>query len=158
ACVVARREAVAAGAPCEREQLREAEGSVAADARVRGLTACVTLDEGADDRAPELLAQVEGHMREPEPVGRLTGRDDRLGRAARALGVRAVRIEPEPERDADRVASGAQQRDRAVDASAHRDGNAARAGLGAEDGTERVREGVDGERLAADRSRLEQRE
>ena len=55
-------------------------------------------------------------------------RDHRLGRAARALGVGPVRVEPEPERHADRVRPGAQERDGAIDAAAHRDGDAVRSG------------------------------
>ena len=90
-------------------------------------------------------------------AGRARG-GDRLRRAARALGGRAVRVLPEPERDADRVRPGAQERDRAVDAAAHRDGDPSRRGLRDEDLAERGRERLDGERLAADRRRFEQRQ
>ena len=52
--------------------------------------------------------------------------DHGVGRAARALGARAGRVEPEAQRDADRVRSGAEERDGAVDAAAHRDRDPAR--------------------------------
>ena len=65
-------------------------------------------------------------MRQAERVAGLARGDHGLGRAAGALGVGPLRVEPEPQRDADRVGPGAQQRDRAVDAAAHRDGDAAR--------------------------------
>ena len=155
---MAGREALGAGAPREGEQLGEAEAAVAARARVRRLAARVAADEGRDDRAAELLAQVERHVRHAEPVARLACRDHALGRAARALGVGPGRVEPEPQRHADRVRQRAQQRDGAVDAAAHRDGDASGRRLGAEDRPERVCERVDGERLAADRRRLEQRQ
>ena len=51
-----------------------------------------------------------------------------------------------------------QQRDRAVDAAAHRDGDALGVRRRAEHRRERVRERVDGKRLAADGSRLEKRQ
>ena len=71
---------------------------------------------------------------------------------------RPLGIEPEPERDADRVRPGAQERDRAVDAAAHRHRDPAGGGRCAEDRPERVRQRVDRERLAADRGGLEQRQ
>ena len=97
-------------------------------------------------------------MRDAEPVARLARGDHALGRAAGALGVGPVRIEPEPQRHADRVRQRAQERDRAVDAAAHRHRDAAGRRRGPEDRPERVRERVDRERLAADRRRLEQRQ
>ena len=155
---MAGREPVGACAPREREQLREAEAAVAARARVRRLAARVAADERSDDRAAELLAQVERHVRHAEPMAGLARRDHAVGRAAGALGIRPVGIEPQPQRHADRVRQRAQQRDRAVDAAAHRDRDASGRRLGAEDRPERVRERVDRERLAADRRRLEQRQ
>ena len=97
-------------------------------------------------------------MRQAEPVARLARGDHRARRAAGALGVGPGRIGPEAQRHAERVRPGAQERDRAVDAAAHRDGDAFGMRLGAEDLRERVRERVDGERLAADRRGLEQRQ
>ena len=91
-------------------------------------------------------------------MARLARRDHALGRAAGALGVRPVGIEPEPQRHADGVRQRAQQRDRAVDSAAHRHGDASGCWRRAEDRPERVRERVDRERLAADRRRLEQRQ
>ena len=122
--VVARREAGAPARRGEREQLGEAEAAVAADARVRRLTLGVPGDERLNDRGAELLPQIERDVRKPEPVaGRARG-DDGLGRAAGPLGVGAGRIEPEPERDPDRVLACAEKRDRAVHAAAHRNGDA----------------------------------
>ena len=97
-------------------------------------------------------------MRDPEPVARRPGGDDRLRGAARSLGVRPVRIEPEPERDSDRVRNEPQERNGAVDAAAHRHRDARRRRRGAKAGSERVRKRVDSERLAADGSRLDQRQ
>ena len=57
-----------------------------------------------------------------------------------------------------RVLAGAEEGDGAVDAAAHRDRDTSGIGVGAEDPRERVRDGVDGERLSADRRRFEQRE
>ena len=53
----------------------------------------------------------------------LTRGDHRIGRAAGPLGARASRVEPEAQRDADRVRGGPQERNGAVDAAAHRDGD-----------------------------------
>ena len=97
-------------------------------------------------------------MRQPEPVAGLACGDHRLGRAAGALRVRPVRVEPETKRHADGVRSRAEQRHRAVDAAAHRHRRPSGARLGAEDRSERRRERVDRERLAADGGRLEQRQ
>ena len=80
------------------------------------------------------------------------------GRAAGAFGIRSGRVEPEPQRHADRVTAGAEKRDGAVHAAAHRDGHALGRPRRAEDRTDRVRECVDGERLTSDRRRLEQRQ
>ena len=156
--VVARPELPGAGPGREREQLVEAEAAVAAPARVRRLAARVPLDERLDDGAAELLAQIERHVREPERVTGLPGRDHGLRRAAGALGVGPLRIEPEPERDSDRLRAGAKERDGAVDAAAHRDGDPFGIGLRAEDLRERVRERVRGERLARHGGGLEQRQ
>src|SRR6185503_1613853 len=92
--IVTGREAIAAGACCEGEQLREPEAAVAADARIRCLTSRVAAHERSHDRAPELLAQIEGHMREAEAMARLARGDHRLGRAAGAFRVRTGRVEP----------------------------------------------------------------
>ena len=156
--VVAGRQPLGAGTPREREQLGEAEAAVAAGARVRRLAAGVAADEGRDNRAPELLAQVERHVRHAEPVTRLARGDHALGRAAGALRIRSVRIEPETEGDPDRVRPGAEERDRAVDAAAHRHGHPPECARSAEHRPDRVRERVHHERLAADRRRLEERQ
>ena len=72
--------------------------------------------------------------------------------------MRPLGIGPEPERDADGVRPRAQERDRGVDAAAHRHRDAAGGGRCAEDRAERVRQRVDRERLAADRRGLEERQ
>ena len=87
--VVARREAFAARTGREREQLVEAERAVAADARIRRLARGVAVQERGDDRAAELLAQVEGHVRNAEPVAGVARRQHGVGRAAGALGARS---------------------------------------------------------------------
>ncbi len=156
--VVAGGEPVAAGAAGEREQLCEAEAAVAGDARIRRLAARVAAHERRHHCAPELFPEVERDMRQPQPVAGLACGDHRLGRAAGALRVRAVRVEPETKRHADGVRSRTEQRHRTVDAAAHRHRRPSGARLGAEDRSERRRERVDRERLAADGGRLEQRQ
>ena len=103
ASVVAGRQPLRPGAAGKRDQLGKAEAPVAADARVRRLPRGVAAHERLDHGAPELLAQIERHVRQAEPVAGRAGREHGLGRAAGALGVRAARIEPEPESDADRL-------------------------------------------------------
>src|SRR5579885_355150 len=156
--VVTGREACRSGPAREGEQLGEAEAAVAADARVRRLAARVAAHERLDDGAPERPAQVERDVRQPERVARLARREHRARRAARALRVRPARVEPEPQRHADRLRPGLEQRDRAVDAAAHADGHALGVGRRAERRAERVRERVDREHLAPDRRGLEQRQ
>ena len=123
ACVVAGRELVGACAVCEGEQPREAEAAVAVDARVRRLPTLVTPDKRVDDRAPKLLAQVERHVRHPERMASRTGSQHRIGRTACALGIRPIRIEPEPKRHTDRVGQRLEQRNRTVHAPTHRNRN-----------------------------------
>ena len=128
------------------------------DARIGRASSGVRAHEGADDRAAEVLAQVEGHVRHAQPMARRARGEHCVGRAARALGVWAVGVEPEAERHTDCVRERAQECDRAVDAAAHRHRRPAGVRIRAEHGTERVRERVDRKRLAADRGRLEQRQ
>ena len=154
--VVAGREPCRAGAAREGEQLCEAEAAVAARARIRRLAARVPADERLDDRAPELVPQVERDVRDAERVAGLARGDHRLRRAADPLGARTVGIGPEAKRDADRMRPGAQQRDRGVDAAAHRHRDAPGDGAARKTGPDRVRERVDRQRLAADGGRLEQ--
>ena len=98
------------------------------------------------------------HVRDAERMARSSRNEHRLGRAARALGVGAVGVEPEPQRHADRVRQRPREDDRAVDTAAHGDRHAARAGRCAKHRPDRVREGVDRECLAADGRGLEQRQ
>ena len=91
-------------------------------------------------------------------MARLAGGDHGVRRAARPLGARAGRVEPEAQRDADRVRGRTQERDGAVDAAAHRDRDAARRRRCREHRRDRVRERVGGERLAGHGRGLEQRE
>jgi hypothetical protein len=156
--VVPRRQPRGARPACEREQLGEAEAPVAADAGVRRLAARVGLDERVDDGAAELRSQVERHVRQPERMAGLARREHRFGGAAGSLCVGSFGVEPEPKRDADGRRAGLQQRDGAVDSAAHGHRDAVGIQLGGEDGAERVRERVGGERLAGDGRRLEQRQ
>ena len=107
ASVVAGRQPLGPGAAGKRNQLGKAKAPVAADARVRRLPCGVAAHERLDHGAPELFAQIERHVRQTEPVAGGAGREHCLRRAAGALGVRAARIEPEPESDADRPGPGA---------------------------------------------------
>ena len=97
-------------------------------------------------------------MWHPERVTGLACGDDGLGRAAGALGVGPVGIEPEPERDADRSRQRPQQRNRTVDAAAHGNSDPPGGMRRPEHGPDRVGERVDGERLATNRRRLEEGE
>jgi len=163
ASVVAGGEPGGADPPREGEELGEAEAAVAADARIRSLAACVAGDERPDDRAAELLAEVEREVRHTERVAGLARGDDGCGRAARALAVRAGRVGPEAKGDADRLRprlTDAQESDRAVHAAAHGDGDA----LGAvrrrrrrDDGAEGVGERVGCERPARGGTRGDER-
>ena len=83
---------------------------------------------------------------------------DRSGRAARALRARPAGVEPESKGDADGGGRGAKQRNGAVDAAAHRHGDATRPRRRLEDLGECVRERVDGEGLARDGGGFEQRQ
>ena len=142
----------------ESEQLVEAEAAVAAPARIRRLAACVPLDERLDDGAPELLAEIERHVREPERVTGLAGRDHGLGRAAGALGV-GSRPGRATSRSVTPIAFGPARRSATalstppLMATAMR----SRVGLRAEDLRERVCECIRRECLARHGRRLQQR-
>ena len=69
----------------------------------------------------------------PTRVTGLASGDHGLRRAAGALGVRRGGIDPEPQGHPDRVSSGAQKGDGAVDAPAHRDCDPGRLGRGSKD-------------------------
>jgi hypothetical protein len=159
--VVTRGEPGGADAAGEGEQGREAEAPVAADARVGRLPPLVAADERRHDRAAEALSQVERHVRRAELVAELARGDDRGRRAAHPLAVGPGGIRPETERDADGLVPGVprlEERNRAVDAAAHRHGDAARARPRGDRGAEGVVERVERERLAGDGGRLEQPE
>jgi hypothetical protein len=141
--VVARPQGLRSRALGELEQRVEPERAVAARARVRRVAGRVPGRERADHGRPELLAQVERDVWEPEAVaGGACGRH-RLGRAAGALRRWPGGILPKPKRDPDRVRPGAEQRDGAVDAAAHRNGDPSGAGRGDEDLANRRRQRLD---------------
>ena len=157
--VVAGREPGRADPAREREELREPEAAVAARARVRRLAAGVAPDEGLDDRAPERVAEIERHVRKPTLRGT-------CARAARtASGEQQARSTSGPSGSIQRRSvtptapvPAREERNRRVDAAAHRHRDPAGVGARADDRPEGVRERVHGQRLAADRGRLEQRE
>ena len=97
-------------------------------------------------------------MRQAERVARLARGDDRARRAAGALGVGPVRVEPQPQRHADRVRARLEQRDGAVDAAAHRDRDAARVAARRGRPARARSRARRRQRLAADGRRLEQRQ
>ena len=97
-------------------------------------------------------------MRQAEGVTRLARPDDRIRRAACALARRPGRVEPQPERDPHRVRAGAEHRDRAVDAPAHRDGDPPGLRHRVKHARKGVRDRVRGERLAGHGRGLEQRQ
>src|SRR4051812_40763046 len=90
ACVMAGRQLLRSCATCKGQEPREAEAAVAVDARVRRFPARVAPNERVDDRTPELLAQVEGHVRHPERVAGSAGSQNRIRRTACTLGVRPI--------------------------------------------------------------------
>ena len=156
--IVTRPELVGADTCCECHELVESKRAVAAHARVRCLTGFVGAHERIDDRTLELGAKVERDVRQPERVARRTRRSDSSGRAACPLGVGCGGILPEAQGRADGVATRSPERDRTVDAAAHRNDDAARTWLRPEHLPERRGKRVDGERLATDRSGFEQRQ
>jgi hypothetical protein len=157
-CVVPGCKLVRSGTACKREQPREAKAAVAVDARVGCLPTFVTADERVDHGTPKLFAEVECDVRNAERVTRGTGSENRIGRATGALRVGPVRIEPEPQRDADGVRQGLEQRNGAVDTAAHRNRDPPGRTWRPKDGPDRVGKGVNSERLAPDRRSLEQRQ
>ena len=154
--VVAGCEAGRSGTFGERKQFGESERSVASDARVRRLAASVAADEGGHDRAPELVAKIERHVRQAQAVTRLARCEHGAGGAARALAVGPSRIDPQAQRHTYGVRARAQQRNRAVYAAAHGDSDSVLIRSRAKDRRDRVCERVDGKRRASDRRRLEQ--
>ncbi len=88
-------------------------------------------------------------------AGRASGGDRSRG-ATRPLGARPRRVLPEPKRDADRVRERTEERDRAVHAAAHGDGDPSRLRRCDEDLVEGGRERFDGERIARHTRCLEQ--
>src|SRR5204863_4582749 len=155
-CVVPGREARGSGTLREREELREAKAAVAANARIRSLAAGVAAHERGHDRPAKLLAQIERHVWETERVASLARRDHGFRRATGTLRVRRRRIDPEPQRDPDRLRARAQERNGAVDTATHRHRDAAGIRLSPKHLTERVSEGVRDKRLARHRRRLKQ--
>ena len=129
------------------------------DARVRRLAARVAADERRRrsrggtpraGRASRAAARARGTSRAPR--SRRSGEQQARSPSGPAGSIQSRSVTPSACRP------GAQQRDGAVDAAAHRDGDALGMRLRAEDLRERVRERVDGQRLAADRRSLEQRQ
>jgi hypothetical protein len=97
-------------------------------------------------------------VREAELVAGTACGDHRVRGAAGALGVRAFRVEPEPERHANRLGTRGEECDGAVDAAAHRHRDAALGPRGVNRRADRVRERVHRERLSRHGGRLEERE
>ena len=140
----------------ECHELVESKRAVAAHARIGSLTGAIRVDERVDDRALELLAEIERHVRDPEAVTRRSRSRDRRRRAAGTLGVRRSGVLPQAKGHADRVLTRATQRDRAIHPAAHRNGDATGPRFGCEGRSERCCERLDRERLAADRRRFDQ--
>ena len=84
------------------DERREPVGAVAGRARVRGLAARVAGDERLDDGAAEGLAAVQRDVRQAERVTALARAQHGCGRAAGALGVGRLLVDPEPQREARR--------------------------------------------------------
>ena len=155
--VVPRRDPGGAQPVGDLRDRREAERAVAAHAGVGGAPAGVRRHEVVDDRPPEAVTQVDRQVRDAEGVARPARGSHRVGRAAGPLGVRRVRVDPQPKRHADghhpRIER-LRERDRGVHPAAHRHDDPGRVGLepDARHGRrERGVEGVGGERRAAAR-------
>ena len=106
------------------DQCRQTVGAVAGRAGIRGLTARVAGHERLDHGTAKGLASVERDVWQPEGVAALTGAQHGRGRAACALGIGCLLVDPQPEGEADDVAaprSLAQQRDRGIHSARHRD-------------------------------------
>jgi len=155
-CVMSCRQRVGAGTLGKGKQPGKAEAAVAVDARVGRLAAFVAAHKWLDYGAAKFLTQVEGHMGHAERVTRGARSKDSIGRAAGTLGVGPVRIEPEPQSDADRIRQRLEQCDCAVDTAAHRNGNAPRQPRSAKNRPDRVGKRIDRKRLPTNRSSLQQ--
>src|SRR5438093_8446372 len=154
--VVPGRECVRTRAMREREQPGEAKAAVAMDAWVGRLAAFVAAHERLDHGAAKLFAQVERHVWNTERMTCRACSKHRIGRAASTLGIGPVRIEPEPESDPDRVRQRLEQRNSTVNAATHRNRNAPNRPRRPKKRTDRTGQTVNRERLAIDRSSLEQ--
>jgi hypothetical protein len=89
-------------------------------------------------------------------VTRRTGCENSIGRATGALRVGPVRIKPEPQRDADRVRQGLEQRNGTVDTTTHRDGNPSDRPRSPKHRPDRVGKRINSECRPTHRSSLEQ--
>jgi len=89
-------------------------------------------------------------------VARRTGSENGIGRATGALRVGPIGIEPEPQRDADGVRQGLEQRNGAVDTAAHSNGNATGRTRSPKHRPDRIRERINSECLPTNGSSLEQ--
>ena len=154
--VVACPEHVGADPLRECDERVEPKSPVAAHARVRREAGGVAVDERLHDGLPERFAHVEGDVREAEGMASLACPDHGVRGAACALRARAGRVEPETERHPDRVRPRAVEGHGAVDASAHRNGDATGSRRGADDRRKRVRESVRCKRLTRNCCGLEQ--
>ncbi len=95
------------------DQRRQTVGAVAGRAGIRGLTARVAGHERLDHGTAKGLASVERDVWQPERVAALAGAQHRRRRAAGALGIGCLLVDPEPEGEADDIAAArslAQQR------------------------------------------------
>jgi hypothetical protein len=110
----------------------------------------VIVEERRHDPGAELLAQVDGEVRQPHLMGERAGAAHGRGRAARPLGA-VVAVGPQLQRHADGLpAPSAQQRGHgAVDSAAHGDEGALRCriqpGVRPDRGTEGTVQGVGGQ-------------
>ena len=110
---------------------REAELTVAPDARVRREAGRVGAHEVVDDRPPEALAEVDRQMGDAQRMAGIARGAHGLWRAARPLAVGRHRVDPQPQRHADRSHSRLHrlgERHGRVDPAAHGHDDAARDG------------------------------
>jgi hypothetical protein len=95
-------------------------------------------------------------MRHAERVTRRACSKHGVGGATSPLRIGPIGIEPEPQGDADRVRQGFHQRNRAVDAAAHRNSNPPRQPRRPKHRPDRIGQGINRKRFTANSGSLEQ--
>ena len=104
-------------APAASTSSSQPEVAVAGRARVRRLPRLVAGDEAGHDGVAEGVTKVERQVRKPALVAEIARPAHAARRAAGAVGVGRVRVDPELQRDAERLGRRLGERDGRVDAA-----------------------------------------